>query len=345
MRTISQNDYGALLRAYGLTRVLTSEDPLQPLPDLDPSTHPAVSDITITQEGMQKLLCHLNPHKATGPDQVSPRLLTETVKQISPELTGISSLINQGKVPEEWKSSNITPLFQKGDRSALVNYRPVSLTSVCRKVMEHIIHSHITKHMDKLGLLADSQHGFKKRRSTETQLILSIDDLAKSLSVGEQMDCILLGFSKAFDKVPHSRLLMKLQHYVVRGHLHDWITSFLLGRTQCVVLDGQSSAATTVSSGVPQGIVLGPLLFLFFINDLPSVVSSTIRLFTDDCLLHRRIRTTEDPAILQRDMDNLQQWENNKLMRFNPDKCEVLIATNKKYPIHSEHTIHDQVLN
>jgi hypothetical protein len=95
----------------------------------------------------------------------------------------------------------------------------------------------------------------------------------------------------------------------LRGHLHDWITSFLLGRTQCVVLDGQSSAAKTVSSEVPQGTVLGPLLFLFFINDLPSVVSSTTRFFADDCLLCRRIRTTEDQVILQRDLDNLQQWE------------------------------------
>lgn len=154
-----------------------------------------------------------------------------------------------------------------------------------------------------------------------------------------------LYFSKAFNKVPHSRLLLKLQHYGIRGHLHDCITSFLFGRTQCVVLDDQSSAATTVSSGVPQGTVLGHLLFLFFINDLPYVVSSTTRLFADDCLLYRRMRTTEDQAILQRDLDNLQQWKNNWLMRFNPDKCVVLIGTNKKSPIHSEYTIHGQVLN
>ena len=311
------------------TSVFTSEDPL---PELGPSPHPAVSDITITQEGVQTLLCQLNPHRATGPDQVSPKLLKETGKQISPALTLVfQASINQGKVPEEWKSANITQLFKKGDRSAPVNYRPVSLTSVCSKVMEHIIHSHIIKHMDKPGLLADSQHGFRKRRSTETQLILSIDALAKSLDVGEQMDCILLDFSKAFDKVSQCRLPMKLQHYGVSDHLYDWITSFLLGRTQCVVLDGQSSAATTVSSWVPQVTILGPLLFLLFIND--------------DCLLYRRIRTTEDQVILQRDLDNLQQWENNWLMRSNPDKCEVLIATNKKSPIHSEYTIHGQVLN
>jgi len=126
----------------------------------------------------------------------------------------------------------------------------------------HIIHSHIIKHMDKLGLLTDSQHGFRKRRSTETQLILSFDDLAKSIEVGEQVDCILKDFSKAFDKVPHNRLLMKLQRYGIRDHLHDCITSFLLGRTQCVVLHGQSSAATTLSSGVPQGTVLFLLLLL-----------------------------------------------------------------------------------
>ena len=162
---------------------------------------------TLTRFGSQPKSCsfrhHCNSGRGTntstssqstqshGTNEVSHRLLNETDKQISPALTLVfQASINQDKVPEEWKSANITPLFKKGDRSAPVNYRPVSLTSVCSKVMEHIIHSHIIKHMDK--------HGFRKRRSIETQLILSIDALAKSLDVGEQVDCILLDFSNYF---------------------------------------------------------------------------------------------------------------------------------------------------
>ena len=196
------------------TSVFTTEDPSLTLPDLGPSPYPAVENFNITQHGVSKLLSQLNPHKATGPDEVLPRLLKETSYQISPALTMVfqASLI-QGKVPDEWKTANFMPLFKKGDRSAPVNYRPVSLTSVGSKIMDHRVHITITTHMDRLDLIADFQHGFRKRRSTESQLILSIDDLARSVEVGEQVDCILLDLSKAFDKVPYNRLLMKIHHY------------------------------------------------------------------------------------------------------------------------------------
>ncbi|KAK3101818.1 hypothetical protein FSP39_006589, partial [Pinctada imbricata] len=328
------------------TSVFTTENPNEPLPNLGPSPHHAVPDIKIHQKGVEKLLQQLNPHKASGPDEVSSRLLKETSSQIAPALSLLfQASIHQGQVPNDWKSANITPLFKKGDRSLAVNYRPVSLTSVCSKIMEHIVHSHIIGHLDEHGLLADNQHGFRKRRSTETQLILSVNDLAQSLDVGDQVDCILLDFSKAFDKVPHNRLLMKLQYYGIRGRTHSWISNFLLERTQRVVLDGQSSPSTSVTSGVPQGTVLGPLLFLIFINDLPSSVSSTTRLFADDCLLYRKIKSPEDQVTLQRDHDKLQDWEDQWLMRFNPDKCEVLRVTNRKSPLHAYYTIHGHTLN
>ena len=313
---------------------------------MGPSPHPTVPSIKVHQAGVEKLLQQLIPHKATGPDEVSSQLLRETSHQIAPALTLLfHASIDQGSVPVEWKMANIMPLFKKGDRGSPVNYRPVSLTSVCSKVMEHIVHGHIINHLDGHGLLSDSQHGFRKRRSTETQLILAADDLAQGLDKGEQVDCILLDFSKAFDKVPHRRLLLKLHHYGIRGNTYNWIKSFLSGRTQRVVLDGQSSSASTVSSGVPQGTVLGPLLFLVFINDLPSSVSSTTRLFADDCLMYRKVKTSDDQAILQNDLIRLQQWEDKWLMQFNPDKCEVLRITNRRSPLVADYSIHGRVLN
>ena len=146
------------------------------------------------------------------------------------------------------------------------------------------MHSHVITHLDDHHLLNDAQHGFRKRRSCESQLILTVQDLAKGLNDGEQIDAVLLDFSKAFDKVPHQRLLEKLRHYGVRDSLNQWIADFLADRQQ-VILEGAHSSATSVTSGVPQGTVLGPLLFLVNINDMPEKISSTTRLFADDSCL------------------------------------------------------------
>jgi hypothetical protein len=145
------------------TSVFTTKDPSKPRPDLGPSPHPTVTDITVQRNGALKFLQNLNPHKATGPDEISSRLLKETAHQLAPALTLMSQAsLNQGTVPEEWKTAKITLLFKKGDRRADVNYCPVSLTSVCSKILEHIVHSQIINHMDDHGLLTDSQHGFRK---------------------------------------------------------------------------------------------------------------------------------------------------------------------------------------
>ena len=191
----------------------------------------------------------------------------------------------------------------KSNRSKAVNYRPVSLTCICCKVMEHIICSNLMSHLDRHNILTDFQFGFRKKRSCETQLLITVDQLAKTLDDGKQTDCILLDFSKAFDKVSHSRLLLKLAHYGVQGQTLRWVEAFLRNRTQEVVVRGERSDTIPVTSGVPQGTVLGPALFLVYINDLPEWVGSTPRMFADDCLLYREVNSRQDALMLQEDLN------------------------------------------
>ena len=325
--------------------VFTHEDSAN-LPNLGPSPHPEVPLFDVDCDGVQKLLSKIKPHTAAGPDGLPAYLLKEGASELAPVFTLLfQSTLHQGKIPHDWKSAHVTPIFKKGDNHIPSNYRPISLTSIVCKTIEHIIHSQIINHLDKYGLLTDRQFGFRKKHSCESQLLLTVDDLARGLRDKEQIDAILLDFSKAFDKVPHERLLLKLHYVGVRGQLLSWIRDFLTDRTQQVILEGKKSNQSDVSSGVPQGTVRGPLLFLVFINDLPDYVSSEIRLFADDALLYRPIRSQDNVTSLQKDLENLQVWEDRWFMSFNPDKCEVLRITNKRKNIlETDYTIHGSTL-
>ena len=310
------------------------------------SQHPSVSSLNIDCAAVEKLLCGIKPHTASGPDELPAYLLKLGASELAPIFTLLfQATINQGRIPKGWKSANVTPIFKKGNKNTAANYRPISLTSIVCKVVEHIIHSQIINHFENHHILTDRQFGFRKGRSCESQLLLTLDDLARGLRDGEQIDAILLDFSKAFDRVPHERLLLKLNFLGVRGNLLSWIGDFLKGRTQRVILEGEKSNVAAVISGVPQGTVLGPLLFLAFINDLPECVSSQIRLFADDCLLYRPIKSQDDVKRLRDDLIELQAWEDRWLMSFNPDKCEVLRITNKrKHAIIANYSIRGSVL-
>jgi hypothetical protein len=223
------------------------------LPDLGQSSTPSMPDISISFKGVHKLLSELKIHKAAGPDSISPRLLREVADSIaSARIRIYQASLDTGTVPTEWRTANIVPIFKKGDKSKASNYRPVSLTAICSKMLEHIIHSNVMDHLTYYNILSDSQHGFRARRSCETQLVVTIQELAKTQSEGKQIDAMLLDFSKAFDKVPHTRLLLQLDHYGIRGNTLQWIRHFLTDRTQQVLLEGTHSSTCAVDSGVPQ---------------------------------------------------------------------------------------------
>ena len=203
----------------------------------------------------------------------------------------------------------------------------------------------MVKHLNAHDLLYDLQHGFREKRSCETQLTMLVEDLARNVSKGKQTDLILLDFSKAFDKVNHSKLLWKLHQYGIRGHTLAWIRAFQGNLSQTVVLDGEESESVPVSSGVPQvSVPVGPILFLIYINDLPDELSSQVRLFADDTAVYLTIGDTEDGKVLQNDLDRLSVWEDRWDMEFNPSKCQVVRVTTSRKLINVTYTLHGQVL-
>ena len=193
---------------------------------------PEMPDITISTAGIDKLLKNVQPNKAAGPDDLKPAVLKELHSEIAPILQTIFQVsLNSGTLPDDWTNARVTPIYKKGDKAAASNYRPISLTCICCKLMEHIVTSNLVKHLNTNNILYDLQHGFREKRSCETQLVMLVEDLARSLQEGKQTDLVLLDFSKAFDKVNHEKLLYKLHQYGITGNVLQWVRGFLCHRT------------------------------------------------------------------------------------------------------------------
>ena len=284
-----------------------------------------INPITISAPGVTKLLKDINPYKASGPDDIPNQVLKTLASQIGPSLAIIFQVsLDSRKLPTDWLSANVSCAFKEGNCYLASNYRPISLTSVSCKILEHIVCRHILSYLESNNILTNLNHGFRSGYSTETQLLTTTQDLLSSFDQNKQIDMAILDFSKAFDTVPHDRLLLKLSYYGICDLLHDWLRCFLMERNMQVVVESISSKSTTVDSGVPQGTVLGPLLFLCYINDLPEMVSSQVRLFADDCLIYQEIKEHKDHYTLQQDLKHLEDWAERWGMRFNATKCYIM---------------------
>ena len=286
-----------------------------------------MGQLVITPEVLANKINNMKDNKSPGVDGIAPKILKETVEQISKPLAHVFNMsLREGFVPLEWKEANIIPLFRKGSRNKSVIYMPVSLTSVICKLLESIIRDHIMDFLIKHILINSSQHGFLKSKSCLTNLLCFFEEITKWVDEGSPVDIIYLDFQKAFDKVPHQRLILKLKSHGIGISIINWIEQWLTDRRQRVVVDGEVSNGKPVLSGVPQGSVLGPILFLIYINDLEEGVTSKILKFADDTKLFRKIKGNGDKQQLQDDIDKLIKWSEKWQMLFNFHKCKCLHA-------------------
>ena len=305
-------------------------------PVLNQVTDERMPDVTITEERVIEVIKSFKTDKSCGPDEVDVVMLQELIDFMSLPITLLlKKSLSSGVLPEDWLNAIVTPVFKKGSNKKAENYRPISLTSVVCKIMESIIKQDIVKYFMEKNLFSNKQHGFISGRSTTTQLLKFIDHCLQVYATGGAMDVVYLDFAKAFDKVPHRRLLAKLRAHGISGPVLNWIKSFLNGRKQCVRVNGTLSDHANVLSGIPQGSVLGPILFVIYINDLPNEVASDVLLFADDTKIFRCIKSIPDSLYLQDDLQKLVNWSNRWLLKFNADKCHVLTLGKHENIVHA----------
>lgn len=276
-------------------------------------------------DDVREQLMNLNVNKSVGVDKVHPHVLKECSDSLSRPLSLIfKKSFYSGVIPDEWLVANITPLFKKGNKLEPTNYRPVSLTSIVCKIMEKIIRAVMMDHLTDNNLLAKEQHGFVNGKSCCSNLLEALDFITRAYAAGIDIDIIFLDFAKAFDSVSLIKLCLKLYGYGFRAHILDWCRAFLSTRKQRVVLGEFISEWLNVTSGVPQGSVLGPLLFVIFINDLMINILNKLELFADDTKMMSQILNEISCKNLQDDLNKLLEWSDEWSIKFNEEKCKVM---------------------
>lgn len=309
------------------------ENDLPALPPLSFLTVERLQEIVAVEEDVLKYLRQSNPHKSCGPDGISNHILKYCAHSLYKPLTKLFNFsLHSGVYPSLWKVSNVCPVYKnKGDKNIMSNYRPIALLSSVSKILEKVIYKAIYEFCEFNDLLISENSGFKKNDSTVNQLITITHEIYKSLDSGKDVCTIFLDVSKAFDKVWHKGLIFKLKQFGICGSLLSLVENYLSGRTQRVVINGQTSSSQNTYAGVPQGSILGPLLFLIYVNDIKDGIVSNIKLFADDTSLVKQIDDISDCfQTLNSDLVTLNTWAQQWCVTFNAEKTEYLIISKKK---------------
>ena len=296
---------------------------------LHPKTDKSLSNITFTEKDIEKVIQSLNGH-----DMISMRMLKICTKSIiKPLLIIYKKCLVKGYFPNEWKKANVVPAHKKNDKQLLKNYRPISLLPICGRVLERILYNSMFEFFNPNNLITPNQSGFKTGDSCINQLISITHEIYESFDDGYEVRGVFLDISKAFDKVWHQGLHYRLRQNGISGELLNILTDFLDNRTQRVILNGQYSSWAKVEVGVPQGSILGPLLFLIYINYLSDDLASNPKLFADDTALFSVVKNVDASNIeLNNDLKKIGEWAFQWKMSFNPNltkQAQELIFSRK----------------
>ena len=306
--------------------VFSVDEPNAPAPHQTCGEH--IGEFAVTPAMVEGVLQSLDCGSSMGGDGMHPRLLKCLASELSLPLSVMfNKSLSTGCLPDRWLSSNVVPIYKKGARFDPLNYRPVSLTSVPCKSMERLVVARLWEYLEANSLLSNQQFGFRRGCSTIDQLILTYNDITSRLDMGEVVDLIFFDYAKAFDMVPHGVLLRKLMELGIDGTILGWIAGFLSNRVMCVKVGGCVSRSVPVTSGVPQGSVLGPVLFLIYINDVVRDLRCGCKIFADDIKMYLSFSSSEAvPSIqqCQEDVDRLVSVSSSWGLHMSPAKCVVL---------------------
>lgn len=303
-----------------------------------------ISRIYVNTHLVAKHLASLDASKSAGPDHVSPVFLINCAKTIA---LPISLLFEKSLAecifPAVWKSAYITPIHKKGSKTDITNYRPISKLCVIAKTFERIVHEQVSAILK--NQFHSSQHGFRRGRSTVSNLMLLNEHITAATDTGSQVDVIYTDYTKAFDRIDHSTLLFKLARMCIRGNLYRWFSSYIDRRTQAVVVNNYISSWVTISSGVPQGSLLGPLLFTIFIDDISTCFQNSQYLcFADDMKIFKEIKCPDDVTKLQSDLIRLDNYCALNKLDLNTSKCSVISYSRKKNDIKFDYILKNEIL-